>query len=69
MTFLTYINPPIPLTKHLFKAHMERLGAWQDLVEGKNSIRKNNSAQIHNLFVTAPLSYYIYLSIYIYYVH
>ena len=42
--FLTYINPPIPLTNFLLKAHMKELDAWQDLVGGKNSIKEIVSA-------------------------
>ena len=44
-TFFTNTNTPIPLTKHLFKAHMEELSAWQNLVEDKNTIRENDAAQ------------------------
>ena len=49
-TILNNINQAIPLTKQLFKAHMEGLGAWQDLVEDKNSIKGNVSAQISLFF-------------------
>jgi len=38
-TILTKINLSIPLTKHVFQAHVEGFGAWQDLVGGKNCIR------------------------------
>ena len=41
MSFFTDTNPPTPLTKSLFKAHMEGLGTWQVIIaEGKNSIKE-----------------------------
>ena len=49
-TIVTNSNPPTPLTKQLFKAHMKELDAWPNLVEGKNSIKQNVSAQISLLF-------------------
>ena len=42
--FLTYINLATPLTNPLLKGHMEGLGAWQDLVGGKNTIKEIISA-------------------------
>ena len=48
--FLTYINLATPLTNPLLKGHMEGLGAWQDLVGGKNTIKEIVSAQIPYLF-------------------
>ena len=53
--FIIYINPATALTNPLLKGHMEGLGAWQDLVGGKNTIKENVSAQIQFFFVTAPL--------------